>query len=181
MYKRYNLYNPEPYFKKYLLAGNVAPVTVKNYLSDFRHFWGWLIFKLRANTGVDLAQIGREKIISYLRVANLQEYRDYLVENNLPRKTINRRLSTLRKFCSFCILQGWMEKNPAKQISNVKKIKRLEKDVSLDQALNKFKEKLANEAGAEKTSLIISDIKEFFETTSSKKGFRLWLSSPRPQ
>jgi hypothetical protein len=27
-------------------------------------------------------------------------------------------LSTLRKFCTFCISQGWLKTNPAKEISN---------------------------------------------------------------
>lgn len=105
----YNLYNLEALFKEYLLAGNNRPVSIKNYLSDFRHFAGWITFYLKS----DIAPFN--KIDSHL----IQEYKFYLCENKIPLKTINRRLSTIRKFCSFCISQGWMKENPAKHVSNV--------------------------------------------------------------
>ena len=46
MDKQYNFYNFEASFKKFLLAENVSPITLKNYLSDLRHFLGWTILKL---------------------------------------------------------------------------------------------------------------------------------------
>jgi hypothetical protein len=48
MENRYNFYNLEASFKNFLLAGNKLPVTIKNYLSDLRHFLGWFIFKCKA-------------------------------------------------------------------------------------------------------------------------------------
>src|SRR3989339_450138 len=118
MQEGYNLYNLEPQFKSFLTAGNVSPITIKNYLSDFRHFAGWLehhnstdFQKQPVSTNFNQFQLISTRIIS--------EYRSYLVKNNLPHKTINRRLSALRKFFSFCISQGLMKENPAKQISNI--------------------------------------------------------------
>jgi len=109
---RYNLYNLEPEFKKFLLAENVSPSTLKNYLSDFRFFAGWITKELRFKN--------YELRIELLNKEHIEAYKAYLIQNNLPLKTINRRLSTVRKFCSFCISQGWMKENPAKQIRNSK-------------------------------------------------------------
>ncbi len=114
MVETYNFYNLEALFKEYLLAGNKKPISVKNYLSDFRHFTGWITFYLQSN------QLANDKeFISFLTEKNIQEYKNYLAENKIPNKTINRRLSTVRTFCSFCISQGWIKENPGKKIINM--------------------------------------------------------------
>src|SRR3989338_4772842 len=105
----YNLYNLEAPFKQYLLAVNHKSVSIKNYLSDIRHFFGWMTLYSKS-----------KQLISIIDEKSIIEYKSYLSENNIPHKTINRRLSTIRKFCSFCISQGWLKENPAKQISNIK-------------------------------------------------------------
>ena len=132
MQEGYNLYNLEPQFKSFLTAGNVSQITLKNYLSDFRHFAGWLehyvgtdvVSSTARNPDFSVAEFTSSKVERLLRNDMTSEvvfkYRSYLVVNNLPHKTINRRLSALRKFCSFCISQGWMTENPAKKISNIK-------------------------------------------------------------
>lgn len=109
----YNLDNLEALFKKYLLAGNVKPLSGKNYLSDFRHFAGWLTLYWKSHLANASQQLSR------LTPEIINEYKNYLIENSLPHKTINRRLSTVRKFCSFCISQGWLKENPAKQVGNI--------------------------------------------------------------
>lgn len=135
MGKQYNLYNFEALFKEYLLAGNTKPVSIKNYLSDFRHFIGWLTFKLNLNSSS--LNEPEEKYNSPVIVASLmskeliKEYQSYLSLNAIPIKTINRRLSTMRKFCSFCISQGWIEENPAKQVINSK----LERSFTLENSI----------------------------------------------
>ncbi len=122
MAKQYNLYNLEPYFKKYLITENFSLVSLKNYLSDFRHFAGWFDFYLRSHKKTDNSNNFQNYIDSIKHINNdtIFEYRNYLIENNLPHKTINRRLSTIRKFCSFCISQGWLKENPTKKITNIK-------------------------------------------------------------
>jgi site-specific recombinase XerD len=160
----YNLYNFEASFKNYLLAGNVKPITIKNYLSDLRHFFGWLIFKLKVkNQELNPAlREGREKIennpINFLNLITpeiIDDYKTYLYENKIPLKTINRRLSTLRKFFSFCINQGWLKENPARKISNIKKNK-------IEEILNQYKQNLVKENFDTKTiNSYLEDIREF--------------------
>jgi len=118
---RYNFNNLEASFKNYLLAGN-KKATVKNYLSDFRHFLGWLVFKFKSSS---FSQIPEDKqssqdLVLLITPSLVEEYKAYLSDNRIPLKTINRRLSTVRKFCSFCISQGWMKENAGKQVQNSK-------------------------------------------------------------
>jgi len=120
MDKWYNLYNFEASFKKFLLAENVSPITLKNYLSDLRHFLGWTILKLKAQNKKNFENLSPLEFLNQINESLVEEYKNYLVVNAIPAKTINRRLSTLRKFFSFCISQGWLKENPAKKIQNLK-------------------------------------------------------------
>jgi hypothetical protein len=106
--KGYNLYNFEHDFKSYISAGNQNKDTLKNYLSDFRHFCGF-VMRQTINTPIE----------TLITPQLLDSYKHFLIDSGLPRLTINRRLSTVRKFCSFCISQGWLKENPAKHITNV--------------------------------------------------------------
>ncbi len=126
MDKRYNLYNLVSQFKSYLLAGKIKSskqglnrkvlkkTTIKNYLSDLRHFLSWFQYHL-----ANASSSSPVEIIASVDVETILKYKQYLVDNKLPNKTVNRRLSTLRKFFSFCISQDWIKINPAKQVINV--------------------------------------------------------------
>jgi len=122
MTNEYNLYNYEALFKKYLLAENVSTPTLKNYLSDFRHFSGWFAFYIKnhiSHPSVSVTLDAFPLISTYLTIEVVSDYKLYLIENSLPLRTINRRLSAIRKFCSFCISQGWLKQNPAKKVTNI--------------------------------------------------------------
>lgn len=112
----YNVSILEALFKKYLLAEKVSPLTLKNYLSDLRHFLGWLIITIKID------KFNTSEFINVFTFHNIQTYKDYLLAKDTPIITVNRRLSTLRKFCSFCINQAWIKENPAKKINNVKNL-----------------------------------------------------------
>ena len=153
MQKRYNFDNLEASFKVFLTAGNKNKVTIKNYLSDIRHFLGWLTLYFRAKSlsKEQLSTNNNESFI-WLSLINKQtifDYRSYMKENRLPDKSINRRLSTVRKFCSFCISQGWLKENPAKQIENVGLMERpkilTQKDVLLQFEQSLLDENLDNQ------------------------------------
>ena len=82
-----------------------------------------------------------------MNVKAINEYKSYLSENNIPHKTINRRLSTVRKFCSFCISQGWLKENPAKQVTNITHLSSRAKsrDLSQNEVLSQFRSDLEKE------------------------------------
>ncbi len=104
----YNFSFLEASFREFLISKNLTPITLKNYLSDLRHFYGWLYTQklLQSETSFKEA-FSRSNIASYFLA---------LQQSNIPIKTLQRRLSTLRKFFSFCILQNWLTESPAKHI-----------------------------------------------------------------
>lgn len=162
MDNQYNLYNFEALFKKFLLAENVSLPTLKNYLSDFRHFGGWWIFKLKVqNVQLNVEEGQQIQLVSRITSDLVEEYKMYLIQNNLPVSTINRRLSTVRKFCSFCISQGWMKENPAKKIANFQ-------SENTKNLLKEFENDIAKEGENEKTvKHIVADITEFLQVINS--------------
>lgn len=183
MDNRYNLDNLEALFKEYLIAGiektkinidktkkkALKKVSIKNYLSDLRHFLGWLIFYLRSHNQVSLIPSGDEldreiEVIKKINLKIIESYRNYLWENKIPIKTINRRLSTLRKFFSFCLSQGWLNENPAKQIQNLRlKTKENQLNLEKEKILNQFKADLLKEnIPQDKVISYLKDIEEFF-------------------
>jgi len=108
----YNLYNLEANFRTYLSAViNVKAITIKNYLSDLRYFMGW--YTKYAQSGTFLASLEN------LTPAHIEAYKAYLLHCNLPTKTINRRLSTVRMFGKFLIDQNILSSNPAQHIVNM--------------------------------------------------------------
>jgi site-specific recombinase XerD len=151
----YNLYNLEAPFKEYLSTGNHKPVSIKNYMSDFRHFAGWITLYLKSNS-ISKGEHGGSPLQEFITVNIISEYKFYLSENNIPHKTVNRRLSTVRKFCSFCISQGWMKENPGKKVGNVRAVG------VVGGLLKEFKEDLLKENLDSKTvNSYLSDIREF--------------------
>lgn len=117
VYNPYNLYNLSLQFKLFLINLKKSNVTLKNYLSDLRHFLGWIITSIKTES--DSLQIDDVNLVTEISNVSIKQYRNYLLQQNTPRKTINRRLSTIRMFCTFCLNQGWMTENPSNEISNI--------------------------------------------------------------
>lgn len=113
MQKDYNLSNLEASFRSFLIAVNQSKVSISNYISDLRYYHAWYFAH---NTNDSIENIN---FVTFLSISNITSYKNYLVENNIPDKSINRRLSTLRKLCSFCISQQVLAHNNAKKVSNI--------------------------------------------------------------
>lgn len=90
--------NIEALFSNYLSSLYLSSKTLKNYRSDISHFTGWLILKMRAY-GVLVEKLS--DAVPFLNNKIGAEYKTYLAENNVPLKTLNRRLSTLRHLSKF--------------------------------------------------------------------------------
>ncbi len=145
-------------FSLYLKTKNISPVTQKNYLSDLGHFLSWFIFFLKSkNVAVDENNLSASPLCSFINKGAINQYKTFLSLNHLSQKTANRRLSTLRKFCSFCISQGWLKENSAKKIANLGRRKDQNQEI-----LKKFKLALNRENIAKITvKNYLSDIKQF--------------------
>lgn len=95
-------------FSNYLRLSGVSPSTRKNYCADVRHF---LVYKKKAYEGQDFTSVDTEQIEMYVR---------YLQTQATPLITINRKLSSLRKFFDLAVDQAWMSQNPAKRVHNLR-------------------------------------------------------------
>ncbi len=114
MGERYNFFQIEAEFKKYLSAENVSDATLKNYCSDLRYFFSWLKFTY----GVE--ELSLSDIPNYINTSSLSRFATYINEDLQADKSAKRRFSTMRKFCSFCIAQKWISTNPAKLFDDSK-------------------------------------------------------------
>jgi len=152
MDKTYNLYNLEASFKKYLLAGNVNQITIRNYLSDYRYFCGWFEGRFGALEGQNVTLN-----FELLTVTAVSEYKNFLKSSAFPIASINRKLSTLRKFCSFCISQGWLKENPAKKVTNAL----VEQPNAQPTLLENFMNDISLEGDLERSNKIKSDVSDF--------------------
>lgn len=92
MENRYNLQIIEHEFKKYLFGKKLSTLTIKNYLSDIRHLLSWILAK------GDNRKFNPDLVESYV---------DYLKNENIPRNTINRRLSSIRSYFDFLGSEGF--------------------------------------------------------------------------
>ena len=130
----YNQYNPEAsnysstfenlikVFKSFLDSEKISKGSVRSYTSDVRHFLGWMVFFLEANhilhTPDPLSQLADTSrphfplLLKHINQKVLNAYKDYLLSNNTPLKTINRRFSSLRRFGQFCKSQNWFPSTP---------------------------------------------------------------------
>ena len=127
----YNQYNPEvnsslpvfenlvKVFKSFLDSERISKGSIRSYTSDVRHFLSWLLFFLKSNKiSLDLnstiQQFNNETIVllKHVNPKVLNSYKDYLLSNNTPLKTINRRFSSLRRFGQFCKSQNWFPSTP---------------------------------------------------------------------
>lgn len=141
-------------FVNYLTASlTVSEKTLKNYISDFSHFTGWAILRLRTD-GFEVSE--ESDILPHLSPEFLTRYRDFLTSNKVPPSTINRRLSTLRHLGRFLATRELTDANIAKDISNMSSLNLEEK------MLEGFKKHLEKEGTKEKTvKNYISDVRGF--------------------
>lgn len=164
----YNLYNFEPKFSKYLHSQAYSDVTIRNYLSDLRHFFGWLTIKINAGTINNKAPTDEFGALqSSFDSICVQEYRSHLFKNEVPEKTINRRLSTLRSFSEFCVQQGWLKENPTKHLLNISQ-KNSSSSALYGTEFQEFRASLRN--GIQDPALALqieSDVQEFIQYLSS--------------
>jgi site-specific recombinase XerD len=154
--KLYNLSNIEAQFKNYLIAENISAVSIRNYLSDLRFFLGWA-----THTRGSIQEI----ILSDLVSSNsLNQFRDEMLSSRFPIKTINRRLSTIRKLCSYLRSEGQLYTVPDQKIKTLQSI---QVPADLHAALTEFI--LQSQSNGNYQQMIVNDISEFLETVKNDK------------
>lgn len=150
-----------------------SKVSIKNYKSDILHFIAWSVLKLKTfGTYADSAS----EICPFIDAKFFNEYKNYLVENNVKAKTINRRLSTLRNFSKFLYSEHLIDEDYMQGIQNVgigilSSVQEKTQDI-----VDRFRESLAKDNKASENTIknYVADVKSFLNwiasDNNSKKG-----------
>ena len=114
------LQNSEDFIKQkfavYLSNLGISPKSHKNYRSDLSHFNGWLILKIRS-FGSYIESL--TEAVPFLTPELAKEYRNYMEENKIPVKTINRRLSTLRHLARYLASSQTLDTDFMRGVENI--------------------------------------------------------------
>jgi site-specific recombinase XerD len=144
-------------FVKYLESLGISPKSHKNYRSDLSHFIGWAILKIRS-FGSYVESLS--EVVPFLTFDLAKSYKNYMTENSVPVKTVNRRLSTLRHLSRFLTATQIIDLDFMSGIENVG-IGAKEKP-NMDPVVNDFRAFLEAEKVSSSTiKNYLSDIKQF--------------------
>lgn len=88
----YNSYKILQKFKKFLLAVNKTPSTIRNYSSDINHFLKWVMAKYKIN---------ENEIEMRLSELEMKSYLFFLKKSNVNQQQIRRKISSISAFTQF--------------------------------------------------------------------------------
>jgi len=149
-------------FFEYLKKLGVSKKTHKNYRSDISHFSGWLLFRLR-HWGVVAEEL--TDAIPFLDTKLASEYKTFLSGNNVAKKTVNRRLSTLRHLARFLTASQILDFDFMDGIANIS----TKKTPSTYPFIIQFEKHLEAEKVSKNTiKNYLSDIKQFISWLEEK-------------
>lgn len=156
-------------FNKYLTSLGISAKSHKNYRSDISHFAGWLILKIRT-FGSYVENL--TEAVPFLSKDLAVEYKNYMIENATPLKTVNRRLSTLRHLSRFLVSTQVIDADFMTDIENVSDVKEAKAvRVANHPSIEEFRSYLEAEKISPNTiKNYLSDIKQFMSWLESKQN-----------
>lgn len=154
-------------FEEYLLLRvGVSKNTLKFYKSDLNHFINWFLLRIKI-LGFFAQDI--ESAVPYLNINEAVSYKTYLEDNRTPTKTINRRLSALRRFATFLMEQNLLSLNFMDGVTN-SGIKKVAKNTTKDDLASDFNKYLQTQEISHTTiKNYLSDIKHFMTWLENQK------------
>jgi len=106
-------------FRNYLLKKNISnPTTLKNYLSDLRHFINWYEKSFGIPFGPSELNQDLVKLYEGTSGASLPAGGQVNHSEKMSHASIKRRLSSLRQFARFAVENKYVEKNPFELITS---------------------------------------------------------------
>lgn len=150
-----------------LLTEGKSSVSVKNYKSDISHFLAWAILKLKSFGTYAESVL---EITPFINQNFFNEYKNYMIENKIKVKTINRRLSTLRNFSNFLFSNQIIDNDFMHGIQNTGigiagKMQGISTDI-----VDEFRESLVRSEKASENTVrnYVSDVKSFLSWLEQK-------------
>lgn len=144
-------------FYQFLINLGISAKSHKNYRSDLNHFSQWFVKKVRSlGTSVE----SFSEAIPFLNQETAGDYKKFLNKNNIPVKTVNRRLSTLRHLSNFLVSSDIVDFDFMKGQTNVTQAQ----DNSFE-VINRFAKFLEKEKVSQNTSKnYLSDVRQLFQS-----------------
>lgn len=151
-------------FTEYLSSQDISKKSLKNYKSDVSHFSAWLLFKIRS-WGVYADAL--TEAVPFITNRTSNEYREYLIQNNIPESTINRRLSTLRHLGNFLLVSQILDFNFMEGVSNITSDEKPEEEHPV---ILGFQKHLSSDDISENTvKNYVSDVRQFIQWLEKRK------------
>jgi site-specific recombinase XerD len=160
-------------FKVYLNTENISKGSVRSYLSDSRHFLGWLVSFLREKHLIEVESqtLSVESLLEFVNEKLLEVYKNYQLEINVPVKTINRRFSALRKFGTFH--QRGLSPEQSRRMNRfdtLRNISKVEETPKTDYQVEEFRLELwKNKANKTTIKNYLNDVKQFISWCEKEK------------
>jgi site-specific recombinase XerD len=151
-------------FEEYLINQvGISKSSLKYYRSDLSHFKQWIILKIKT---LGILAENLSETVPFISRQLAKEYKEYLLTNNIAVKTSNRRLSTLRHFARFLVLNDIVNFDFMEDIENSK----LGSNISFEEKIiQDFANFLSTEKVSQNTSKnYIADIKQFMSWLQDK-------------
>lgn len=144
-------------FIKYLSSLGLSPKSHKNYRSDLNHFLSWSILKVKS-FGAYFESL--TEIVPFLNHNLGCEYKQYMIANSTPAKTMNRRLSTLRHLSRYLVSSQNFDIDFMKDIENISFVNKQKS--TIDPIVEDFRSYLETEKVSKNTvKNYVSDIRQF--------------------
>jgi|GEM_PF-1069582 len=126
-------------FKDFLYVYNASRLTIKNYLIDVKQFLSWAETVTQAKESWNVAD---KNVFTHINDALVAEYRERLLsENVFSPSSINRKLSSLRKYLSWAHGKGLLQQiaipgslNATAKIASTQSPSLTESNINLDKS-----------------------------------------------
>ncbi len=147
-------------FYTFLLSSGVSQSTLKNYKSDIKHFSEWLVRSVKS-LGVYAENLTES--IPFINSKTAENYKVELLNSGVPSKTINRKLSTLRRLSSYFIQNEILNFEFTNSVTNIQN-QTVKANPSKNELIIKdFENYLIREKVSKNTiKNYLSDINQFF-------------------
>ena len=150
-------------FVSYLLTQGVSPGTIKHYRSDIAHFLHYIFGAL---SNLDAQSNSTYAIFKHTSENIGKRYKNYLITNSTPQKTVNRRLATLRHFSRFLSASGHISHDIVEGVKNVQR----HSSTKNRPLITQYKKHLVSSGQSRNTvKNYISDVKHLLDWAEAQK------------
>ncbi|MBI2031749.1 MAG: site-specific integrase [Candidatus Levybacteria bacterium] len=105
-------------FKNYLYTNGSSSITIKNYLNDIKQF---LLWADKVTEAKEAWIVKKDNIYEKLNSSLVEEYKTRLIQSNFSPSSVNRKLSSIRKYLSWCHEAGLIN-TPKEELESISPI-----------------------------------------------------------